>query len=58
MTEFYLKIKLLSDALVGSGESFGANIDSDIYFDDFGLPICCQAINLVVPVRVLLLKSF
>ncbi|MBP6739948.1 MAG: hypothetical protein KA146_08145 [Leptospiraceae bacterium] len=38
MTEFYLKIKLLSDALVGSGESFGANIDSDIYFDDFGLP--------------------
>lgn len=38
MTEFTLKIQLISDALIGKGEGWGATIDSDIIFDDFGLP--------------------
>ncbi|NJD53803.1 MAG: CRISPR-associated protein [Candidatus Methanoperedens sp.] len=32
------ELKLLSDTLIGSGEGWGANIDSDIVFDDIGLP--------------------
>lgn len=38
MTEFTLKIQLISDALIGKGEGWGATIDSDIVFDDLGLP--------------------
>lgn len=38
MTEFTLKIQLISDALIGKGEGWGATIDSDIIFDDLGLP--------------------
>lgn len=38
MTEFTLKIQLISDALIGKGEGWGATIDSDVVFDDFGLP--------------------
>lgn len=33
-----ITIKLLSDALINSGEGFGAIIDSDVVFDDIGLP--------------------
>lgn len=33
-----LKLELQSDTLIGSGEGWGANIDSDIIFDDIGLP--------------------
>lgn len=38
MNEFTLKIELISDALIGKGEGWGATIDSDIVFDDSGLP--------------------
>jgi CRISPR/Cas system CSM-associated protein Csm3 (group 7 of RAMP superfamily) len=38
MNKFILKIELLSDALVGSGENFGAIIDTDIVYDELGLP--------------------
>jgi CRISPR/Cas system CSM-associated protein Csm3 (group 7 of RAMP superfamily) len=38
MAEYELRINLESDALIGSGEGFGAIIDSDIIFDDLGLP--------------------
>lgn len=38
MGNLILKLKLLSDALIGSGEGWGANIDSDVVFDEFGLP--------------------
>ncbi|MCP4217948.1 MAG: hypothetical protein GY765_25115 [bacterium] len=38
MIEYTLKIKLLSDALPGSGEGLGALINSDIVFDDLGFP--------------------
>lgn len=38
MGNLILKLKLLSDALIGSGEGWGANIDSDMVFDEFGLP--------------------
>ena len=38
MKTFNLKIKLLSPSLVGSGEGYGATIDSDIIFDEIGLP--------------------
>ena len=33
-----LKIKLLSDMNITTGESRGGNIDSDIYIDQYGLP--------------------
>ncbi|MEI7813053.1 MAG: RAMP superfamily CRISPR-associated protein [Ignavibacteria bacterium] len=38
MNKLSLKITLISDALVGSGEGFGAVIDSDVVFDRNGLP--------------------
>lgn len=38
MKNYKLEIKLLSDALIGSGEGFGAVIDSDIVFDKYGIP--------------------
>ncbi len=36
--ELILKITTLSDTQIGSGRSFGATIDSDIEFDQYGLP--------------------
>lgn len=38
MPRIDLNIELLSDTLVGSGEGWGATIDSDIVFDKYGLP--------------------
>lgn len=38
MTNFILNLELLSDTLIGSGEGWGANIDTDVVFDDVGLP--------------------
>ncbi len=38
MKTYQLKIKLISPTLVGSGEGFGALIDTDIVFDDTGIP--------------------
>ncbi|MFW6172256.1 MAG: RAMP superfamily CRISPR-associated protein [Elusimicrobiota bacterium] len=38
MVQYQLKIELLSDALIGSGEGYGAIIDSDVVFDDVGIP--------------------
>lgn len=38
MKTYTLSIKLLSDALISSGEGFGAIIDSDVVFDEVGLP--------------------
>lgn len=38
MSNFNLNIELLSDTLIGSGEGWGATIDSDIVFDKYGLP--------------------
>jgi len=35
---YEIMITLESDALIGSGEGFGAIIDNDIMFDDLGLP--------------------
>ncbi|MCK9280541.1 MAG: RAMP superfamily CRISPR-associated protein [Melioribacteraceae bacterium] len=33
-----LKIKLLSDTMIGSGDGFGAIIDSDVVYDEVGIP--------------------
>lgn len=38
MTELTLRIELKSEALIGTGEGWGATIDSDLVFDDVGLP--------------------
>ncbi len=38
MRELTLKIKTCSEVLVGSGQGWGATIDSDIVFDEYGLP--------------------
>lgn len=38
MTNYIFGMELLSDALIGSGEGWGAIIDTDIVFDDIGLP--------------------
>ena len=38
MKTYQLKLKLLSAALIGSGEGFGSLIDTDIVFDDAGIP--------------------
>lgn len=38
MTECTIKLELLSDTSINSGEGFGAIIDSDIVFDDIGIP--------------------
>ncbi len=38
MIECIVQVKLESPALTGSGEGYGAIIDSDVVFDDIGLP--------------------
>jgi CRISPR/Cas system CSM-associated protein Csm3 (group 7 of RAMP superfamily) len=38
MKTYTLKLTLLSPCLIGSGGGFGAVIDSDIVFDEFGIP--------------------
>lgn len=38
MKTYTIQIELKSDALIGSGEGFGTIIDSDIVFDDVGIP--------------------
>lgn len=38
MKTYTIQIELKSDALIGSGEGFGAVIDSDIVFDNLGIP--------------------
>ena len=38
MKDYTIKIKLLSDAVPGSGEGYGAVIDADIVFDELGIP--------------------
>jgi len=38
MRELILKITLKSPSLIGSGEGFGSIIDSDIVFDEIGIP--------------------
>lgn len=38
MRKFVLELKLLSNTLIGSGEGFGAIIDTDIVFDAVGIP--------------------
>ncbi|MDY0096541.1 MAG: RAMP superfamily CRISPR-associated protein [Candidatus Vecturithrix sp.] len=38
MTNYKLKLELCSPTLVGSGEGFGALIDTDVVFDDVGIP--------------------
>lgn len=35
---YQIKIELLSDVLPGSGEGYGAVIDTDVVFDDVGIP--------------------
>lgn len=39
MKTYQIKIELKSDALIGSGEGFGTIINSDVVFDDLGLPM-------------------
>lgn len=38
MKTYTLEIELLSDAIPGSGEGFGAVIDADVVFNDVGIP--------------------
>jgi len=38
MRHYTLRLELASPALIGSGEGFGAVIDTDIVFDDVGIP--------------------
>ncbi len=38
MRTLRIELQLAADALVGSGEGFGALIDSDVVFDDLGVP--------------------
>jgi len=38
MKKSEIEIELLSPALAGSGVGFGAGIDADVVFDDFGMP--------------------
>lgn len=38
MESYKLEIKLESNTLIGSGEGFGSIIDTDIVFDDLGIP--------------------
>jgi len=35
---YKINIKLKSDSLIGSGEGFGAIIDTDVVFDEIGIP--------------------
>ncbi len=38
MNEYKLQLKILTPALIGSGVGYGSNIDTDIVFDDAGVP--------------------
>ena len=38
MRRYILRLELLSPALIGSGEGYGAIIDTDIVYDDVGIP--------------------
>lgn len=38
MKRYTIRLELISPALIGSGEGFGAIIDTDIVFDEFGIP--------------------
>ena len=38
MKKYSLELRLLSPTLIGSGVGFGANIDTDVVFDDLGIP--------------------
>jgi CRISPR-associated protein Csx10 len=38
MTQLKLKIELLSDTMIGSGDGYGAVIDSDVVYDEIGIP--------------------
>jgi CRISPR-associated protein Csx10 len=38
MKKIKMTIELLSDTLSGSGEGFGAIIDTDVQYDEFGIP--------------------
>ncbi|MBI4854565.1 MAG: CRISPR-associated protein [Acidobacteria bacterium] len=38
MKNYILQLELLSPTLVGSGIGYGTNIDSDVVFDDSGIP--------------------
>lgn len=38
MSKYKIKLELISPTLVGSGEGFGAIIDTDIVFDEVGIP--------------------
>ncbi|MGH7453354.1 MAG: RAMP superfamily CRISPR-associated protein [bacterium] len=38
MKKYQLRIELLSPTLAGSGVGFGSGIDTDVVFDDLGLP--------------------
>lgn len=38
MKSYHIKLKLLSPALAGSGEGYGAIIDMDVVVDDIGIP--------------------
>ncbi len=38
MREYTIKIKTFSDTMLGSGESIPAVIDSDVKYDEYGLP--------------------
>lgn len=38
MKSYTIEIRLISDTLIGSGEGFGSIIDTDIVFDDLGIP--------------------
>ena len=38
MSTYRLEIKFLSDAIIGSAEGYGAVIDTDIVYDEFGFP--------------------
>ena len=38
MKKFILKLSLLSPTLIGSGEGYGTVIDTDIIYDDIGIP--------------------
>lgn len=38
MKPYKIQVETLSDALIHSGEGFGATIDADIVFDDLGIP--------------------
>ena len=39
MASLTIKVEILAQTLLGSGESWGSFIDSDIVYDEYGLPI-------------------